>query len=80
MIELPRYTKGAQLALEAVKHQIDYGIAKLDRFTETDEYVALDIARCTLEGIIGGDNPNDEAYDAVRRWRHEASPWSAARA
>ena len=76
----PTYTKGAALALAAIQHQIAYGIGRLDRFTETDEYVALDIARRTLEAIPAGANPVEDADEAVRRWRHMASPWSTARA
>ena len=80
MSPAPTYTKGAALALEAVQHQIAYGIGRLDRFTESDEYVALDIARSTLESVLAGENPTTGADDGLRRWRHQASPWSAARA
>ncbi len=76
----PTYTKGAKLALEYVQQQIRYGISRLERFTESDEYVALDIARRTLEAIPAGANPVEDADEAVKRWRHEASPWSTARA
>ena len=76
----PTYTKGASLALAYVQHQIAYGISRLERFTESDEYVALDIARRTLEAIPAGVNPVEDADEAVRRWRHLPSRWSEARA
>lgn len=69
-------------ALDAIKLAIQTGMesSTYGYFTASDEYVALDIARCTLEGVGDGMNPVDDAYGAVRRWRHQASPWSAARA
>ncbi len=58
---------------------IQEGIEKLPEFTISDAYVALDIARCTLEGVAAGANPVEEGLEVVRRWRHKASPWTEAR-
>jgi hypothetical protein len=69
-------------ALDAIKLAIQTGIESrtYGEFTLSDEYVALDIARCTLEAIPAGVNPVEDAYEVVRRWRHRWSEWSAARA
>jgi hypothetical protein len=66
-------------ALNEVRLAIEEGIEKLPEFTTSDAYVALDIGRCTLEGVLAGANPVEEGYEVVRRWRHKASRWSAAR-
>jgi hypothetical protein len=74
--------KLASEALDAIKASIQAGVHDhaYGVFTTSDEYVALDIARCTLEAIGAGVNPVSEADSVVRRYRHTASPWSAARA
>lgn len=73
----------ADEALDEVNLAIQTGMESSDTygaFTLSDEYVALDIARCTLEAIPAGANPVEEGYEVVRRWRHKWSEWSAARA
>ena len=67
-------------AYDAVVLAIQTGVEQTEMFTDTDEYVALDIARCTLEAIPAGANPVEDGYEGVRRWRHKWSAWSAARA
>lgn len=67
-------------ALAAVSDALDNGISDVTEFTISNAYVALDMARCILEALPAGDNPVTVGLEAVRRWRHEASPWSAARA
>lgn len=70
-------------ALDAIKLAIQTGMESpttYGPFTTTDEYVALDIARCTLEAIPAGANPVEDGYEVVRRWRHLWSAWSTARA
>lgn len=75
--EKPRYTAGARLALKAVKGEIDYGLYKLDGFTESDEYVALDLARCTLEAVLASEDPVAAAQRSVDRYLGvAASAWS----
>ncbi len=63
-----KYTAGARIARQSVAHQINYGISKLSGYTRSDEYVALDIARRTLEAIAAGDDPLESAQTAVNHW------------
>ena len=67
-------------ALAAVSDTISNGLTNIPEFTISNAYVALDMARCILEALPAGDNPVTVGLETVRRWRHEASPWSAARA
>lgn len=67
-------------ALAAVDDALTNGIDDVPGFTISNAYVALDMARCILEALPAGDNPVTVGLEVVRRWRHEASPWSAARA
>ena len=75
----PTADKLVTAALNETRLAIQEGIEKVTEFTISDAYVALDIARCTLEGVLAGANPVEEGLEVVRRWRHKASPWTEAR-
>ena len=59
----------AQAIHNEIQQAISEGIHSLPEFTTSDTYVALDIARCTLEAIFAQSDPVDGATEAIRRWK-----------